>query len=190
MKIEKLEENGYESKENTIKIEKVCKGGFLIILPIVILMIGGYFLVNGVYDITVQPWTDYFIIVGFFVVGFLIHEFLHVIVWVICSEDKWKSLRYGLDINYMKPYINCEEAVKVNQYRIQKVLPVIITSIIPYIVALIIGNYHLAVASALLFGMCGVDLRVLILLRKENKDNYIVNDIDDGLYGGIIYLKK
>lgn len=190
MKVEKLEEKGFISKEKTIKIEAACKGGFLIILPIVILMIGAYFLINGGYDITVQPWTDYFIIAGMFIGGFAIHEFLHGITWVIVSEDKWKSIRRGLDINYMKPYINCEEAVKVSEYRIQKLLPVIITAIIPYIIAIITGNYHLAIASSFLFGMCGVDLKILLLLRKENKNSYIINHYDDSIYGGIIYDKK
>ena len=74
-------------------------------------------------------------------------------------------------------------------YKLSKLLPLLITGIIPYIIGIITNNFHLSVASAALIGMCGVDIATLIMMRKEKNTSYIVNDYDDSKYGGIIYEK-
>lgn len=189
MKVELLEENGYKSRENLISIEKICKRGFIIALPTFLILVALYYLIYGWYDWSIQPWKDYFVGITIFIVGFLLHELIHALVWAFSSEDKWKSVRFGYDLNYLKPFCNCSEAVTVGRYKLSKLLPLLITGIIPYIIGIITNNFHLSVASAALIGMCGVDIATLIMMRKEKNTSYIVNDYDDSKYGGIIYEK-
>lgn len=176
-----------EKRDISVPVEKMCKRGFFTILPIVILLIGSYYYVHGWYDWGVQPWTDYFIVMGTFLLGFAIHEFIHALGWVINSEGKWKSIEYGYDINYLKPYVHPTEGIKISKFRIIKILPLILTGIIPYAIGMAIGSFHLTMASVGLIGLCGVDIVTIFLLRKEKGNNYILsNDNPSRFLGWII----
>ena len=176
-----------EKRDISVPVEKMCKRGFFTILPIVILLIGSYYYVHGWYDWGVQPWTDYFIVMGTFLLGFAIHEFIHTLGWVINSEGKWKSIEYGYDINYLKPYVHPTEGIKISKFRIIKILPLILTGIIPYAIGMAIGSFHLTMASVGLIGLCGVDIVTIFLLRKEKSNNYILsNDNPSRFLGWII----
>lgn len=190
MKKEELEMKNLEKKDITIPIEKACKRGFLTILPIFILLIAGYYLINGWYDWSIQPWRDYFTIVGIFIVGFVIHEFIHAVGWAYNSEGKWKSIRFGYDYNYLKTYCDCTEAIKVGTYKLFKILPLFITGIVPYLIGIITGNFHLSIAGSCLVAMCGVDLILVIMFRKVSNNSYIICNDNPSIYGGEIYSEK
>lgn len=190
MKKEELELKNLKKKDVTIPIEKACKKGFLTILPIFIVLIAGYYLIHGWYDWSLQPWKDYFIVVAIFIAGFLIHELIHALGWAKNSEGKWKSIRFGYDPNYLKIYCDCTEAIKIGTYRLFKILPIFITGLIPYLVGIIIGSFHLSIAGACLVAMCGVDLILVIMLKNENKDSYIICKDNPSIYGGEIYSQR
>ncbi|MBU5487903.1 DUF3267 domain-containing protein [Clostridium sp. MSJ-8] len=185
MKKEDLKE--FSTKENIIKTSKLCKQGFIIVLPVFILMIASYYLIYGWYDWSVKPWTDYFIIVAICVVGMIIHEGIHLVFSLKNCNFKFNKILVAYDAECAKPCIKCKEAVLMSDYLIQKVLPVIVTAIIPYIIAIVTGNFHLVIASAVLFGMCGVDIKLFFIFRKEDKNSYILDD-DEDRYGGKIFF--
>ena len=180
----------YEKKDISIAVEKLCKKGFFIILPIVAILLGAYYFIHGWYDWSVQPWTDYFIIMGMVIVGYAIHEFIHALGWVKYSEGKWKSMVYGYDPNYLKPYLHPVEGIKIKQYIIIKILPLIITGLIPYIIGMALGNFHITVGGICLIGMCGVDIATVIKLMKEDKDNYILSNDNPSKYLGWVIKVK
>ena len=78
MDIEQLE--GYNKEDKTISVVDACKKGLLIILPCFIIGIALYYIIYGWYDWSKQPWTDYFINAGIFIVGFVIHEGIHYLL--------------------------------------------------------------------------------------------------------------
>lgn len=188
MNKEKLQ--GYDKEQKIVMVEKAIKQGFLIIIPFVLILIGIYYIKYGWYDLTKHPWVDYFKVMGIFFVGFAIHELLHGLLYIIFTEQRKESLSYGYDPNYLKPYCNCLEPITIKQFRIVKILPLVVTGIIPYIIAIVSGNFHLVISSAFLVGLCGVDVYILILTRKVENTSFIVSSDNESEYGGIIYNRS
>ena len=187
MNIEQLE--GYNKKDKTISVVDVCKKGLLIILPCFIIGIALYYIIYGWYDWSKQPWTDYFINAGIFIVGFVIHEGIHYLLNYIYSDKDKSSVVFGSDSNYLKTYCYTTKAITIKQYKLQLFLPLLITGIIPYLIGIIVGSFHMVIASSCLIGMCGVDVKLLLMFRKEKNDSYIVQEDKEDIYGGIVYSK-
>ena len=91
--------------------------------------------------------------------------------------------------NYLKTYCYTTKAITIKQYKLQLFLPILITGIIPYLIGIIVGSFHMVIASSCLIGMCGVDVKLLLMFRKEKNDSYIVQEDKEDIYGGIVYSK-
>lgn len=180
-----LIEKGYKETENKVSIETACKKGLIIVLPIIILLVIIYVLVRGGYDFFANPWKDYFIVFGIFIVGFILHELIHILSFKLLGEKG--KYEFSFDNNYLKPYCRSEEPIKVNIYRTCKGLPLLITGIIPYCISIITGSMLLMIASVILIGFCGVDIYILLGLTKVKGDSYI---LDDEYSYGYRILKK
>ena len=186
MLIDELKQKNLEEKDKTIKVESVCIKGFLIVFPLVVIGIVAYILIKGGANAMIEaPWTTYFLIMLVFAIGFAIHEGIHFITLLAFSKKGKKSVYYGFDPDYLKPYIKTNEAITISQYRILKVLPLIITAIIPYIISYFIGSFILGCASMLLLGMCGVDILLLLRTIGEKGNSYCT--FDEYCYGMKVY---
>lgn len=182
---EELEAKGYVKREKTIEIMKAYK--IAIISTVILSIVGllGYIIVWGFLNVLNAPWKIYFSIVAIVIGGFALHQLIHGIGFGIFSSGKWKSIKYGLDEETLKPYCSSSEAITVYQYRIVKLSPIIFTALLPYVVSMINGNFILMIASLVLFILCGIDIVTLFLVRKEDKKALVFNNIKD--CGCIIY---
>lgn len=187
MNIEELE--GYNKKDKTISVSKICKKGFFTILPAFVIGIVLYYIIHGWYDWSKQPWTDYFINLAIFVVGFVIHEGIHYVLSYVYSDKDKSSIVFGTDSNYLKTYCYTTKALTIKQYRTLLLLPLLITGLLPYLIGIIIGSFHMVIASSCLIGMCGVDVSLLLMFRKEKSNSYIVQEDREDIYGGVVYSK-
>lgn len=175
MKKENFNLEKYNKKELTMTVEKVCKKGFITIIPIILIGFAIYYLIRGGYNILETPWKDYFTVMIYFIIGFVLHELIHGIVWGRVSEGGFKSADFGYDPNYAKPYCNPTEIITMKQFKIGKVMPLIITGILPYLISIIIVSFHLMIASLLLIGLCGVDIVILKMIFKEENTTLVMN---------------
>lgn len=187
MNIEELE--GYNKEDKTISVLDICKKGLLTIIPVMIIGIALYYIIYGWYDWSKQPWTDYFINAAIFIVGFVIHEGIHYVLSYIYSGKDKSSVVFGSDSNYLKTYCYTTKALTIKQYRTQLLLPLLVTGVIPYLIGIIIGSFHMVIACSCLIAMCGVDVRLLLMFRKEKSDSYIVQEDREDIYGGVVYSK-
>ncbi len=185
MNKKQLLKNGYKEIHDEITIEKASKGGFFIVLPIIIALAIIYLLINGGHNFLVSPWRDYFKVAIIFIIGFAIHEGLHILLFKNISRNG--RYEFSLDPNWMKPYVRGEEPIKIVSYKIFKGVPLLVTGIIPYVISLFVADILLMIASILLIGMCGVDIYKLIKLRKIKGDSYILDD--EYTHGHIIFTK-
>jgi len=184
MKKENLNLEKYNKKELTMTVEKVCKKGFITVIPIILIGFAIYYLIRGGYNILETPWRDYFTVMIYFIPGFILHELIHGIVWGRVSEGGFKSADFDYDPHYAKPYCNPTEIITMKQYKLGKVMPLIITGILPYLISIMIGSFHLMIASLLLIGLCGVDIVILKMISKEKDTALVMNHEKD--YGCIV----
>lgn len=167
--------------EVEIPILEICKYGMMVsILPIILLFFVYYF-IRGTYDFLSSPWTTYFITLAIFIGLFALHELVHGIAYYVYNGRDFKSIHFGTDEEYLKPYCKCYKSIDVNKFIISKLAPIIISGVIPYILSVIFGNFFLMLASLLTIFSCGVDIILVMEIRKHKEIKKIKdNDVSYG----------
>ena len=123
----------------------------------------------------IARWAFYLVVAIILVVGMLVHELIHGVVAAIFAKNGFKSISFGAHWKYLMFYCHCSEPLKVGQYNIVLLAPLVILGIIPAIVGIIILNPYWE-----LFGICFItvaigDIMVAWKLRKENPENTILD---------------
>lgn len=167
----------FTDKEIKISIIEICKNGIIIsILPMTILFLIYYF-IRGGYNVLLSPWTTYFATVGIFIVLFALHEFVHGLMYYIYNNRDFKSIYFGTDEEYLKPYCKCNKLIDIDKFILNRMAPLVISGVIPYIFSLIFGNFFLMLGSLLAILACGADI-VLVMELKKHKEIKKIKDND------------
>ena len=185
MKIEELDMEIYDKKDKGISMEKANIIVILMMLPIFLILSGIYYETNGKSEITPQNIILALII---FIVGVVIHEIVHGVMWSLFCEKKLKSIKFGFDKKTFTPYAHCTELLSVSQYRIGTIAPAIVTGIIPYIISLNMNSYPLTFASILLICTAGGDLLIFCYIIKEKGTSFVIDHNNQS--GCVVYRKK
>lgn len=122
--------------------------------------------------------TDHLLIkalfpIGLFFLGIVIHELIHGIFFAKYAESGFKSVKFGVMWKTLTPYAHCKEPLKIKQYTIALLAPLIIVGIIPAIVGIIIGSGLLLFFGIILSGGAAGDLMIYNLIKKENPEDYV-----------------
>lgn len=121
-----------------------------------------------------------------FILFIIFHEAVHAIAWKYASGLAWSDFKFGVQWKTFTPYCHAKEPMPIRAYRIGAVAPGIVTGLLPYIVALIIGSPGLLfVAAALISGAAG-DAYILWLLR-DVPDDALVKDHDTNAGAWVYY---
>ncbi|MDR1652147.1 MAG: DUF3267 domain-containing protein [Prevotellaceae bacterium] len=109
-----------------------------------------------------------------FVVGIVLHELIHGIVWAKYASRGWKSIKLGIMWDKLcSPYCHCSEPLQVRHYITGAIMPMLILGVLPAITAIIIGNGFLLVFG-IIFTIAAIgDLMIINLLRKENATDWV-----------------
>ena len=120
-------------------------------------------------------------------IGIILHEVIHGLLFIKYSKSKFKSIKFGIlpKEKLYTPYCHCKEILKINQYRIALMMPIIILGIIPTIMAIFIGNTSLLFFGSLFICAGGGDLLLFLKIIKE-KNNVKIYDLPDDV-GFIIF---
>ncbi len=124
---------------------------------------------------------------GILILGIIVHELIHGIIWALFAKGGFKSIKFGILWKMLTPYCHCKEPLKVRHYIIGAIAPAIILGLVPSILAIINGH-----AGLLLFGMffimaAGGDLLIINLIRKEHLDDLVQDHPSEA--GCYIYRK-
>lgn len=123
-----------------------------------------------------------------FLFGIVIHELVHGIFFAKYAENGFRSVRFGVLWKMLTPYAHCKEPLKIKQYTVALLAPLIIVGIIPSIVALIAGSASLLFFGIFLSGGAAGDLMIYNLIKKENPEDYVQDHPSEA--GCWIYRKK
>ncbi|WP_338470809.1 DUF3267 domain-containing protein [Niallia sp. XMNu-256] len=120
-----------------------------------------------------------------YVVGVIIHEALHGFGFIVFGKAKITEVKFGFILKHITPYAHCKVPIKVKAYRIALLLPVILTGIIPLILALAIGNGLLLAISVFLMAG-GIGDWIIFRKIKPYSGNALLEDHPNAI-GCIIY---
>jgi hypothetical protein len=120
--------------------------------------------------------------------GILLHELLHGIVFALFAPSGIKAIRFGILWNYLTPYCHCSDAVRVWQYKLAAITPLILLGILPAIAGIIRGSAFLLFYGIFFTWAAGGDVLSVWLLRKFDS-SLLVRDHPDEL-GFIVSPEK
>jgi hypothetical protein len=189
----------YKKEKLTINLLWVNLLGVFLTIPIILIFGLPYYLIwsedftlSSLEKLVENTSTGFVIcrVLIFFalvILGVIIHELLHGIIWSRYAEKGFKSIKFGISWKMLTPYCHCTEPLKVRYYVFGAVMPAIILGFVPSIISLLIGNL-----AMLLFGMIFTfaaigDFLIVFLLRKENMDNMVEDHPSEA--GCFIYRK-
>ena len=186
----------YKKEKLTINLIWANIFGILILIPIVLIYgIPFFYLWNSEWNthemikyisennIVNIVWKGLFI----FIIGIVVHELIHGIVWSKFAKNGFKSIKFGVLWKMLTPYCHCTELLKVKHYIWGAITPAIILGFIPAVIAMFTGNIWI-LTFGMIFTMaaCG-DFLIINLLRKENPNNYVEDHPSEA--GCFIYRK-
>ncbi|QXE01450.1 DUF3267 domain-containing protein [Terribacillus sp. DMT04] len=107
-----------------------------------------YFMIHGMeIYITLTGCAVFFVLTG---LGIVLHEFLHGIGFICFGKVKLKQVEYGVSWKQGIAYAHCKVPIRLRAYRIALLMPVILTGLLPLLLAYIIGSGMLLAVSVIL----------------------------------------
>ena len=176
---------GFEKEKLTIDIVWANVFGILIMIPIAIIYGLPFYLVwHDIYPIVNMKELFNDLSPGFIiliplkmllimVLGIIIHELIHGVVWAKYSQHGFKSIKFGVLWKMLTPYCHCREPLNVGHYILGAIMPAIILGLMPAIISIIIGNFWLLVFSVFFTIAASGDFLIINLLRKENMNSLV-----------------
>jgi hypothetical protein len=173
--------NDSEKREIALTANKAQVYAIIITLPILILIFVIYYLlwdqnISGIQFARAVPtalWIGILILVGI-----VVHELLHGLTWGLFAKRGFKSIKFGVIWTALTPYCHCTDPLKLKHYLLGGLMPGLVLGLIPSFISIFSGNL-----SYLLFGLfftlaAGGDFLIIWMLRKENKDSYVLDHPD------------
>lgn len=169
-----------KGKEWTMDIGKANLYAITLIIPIGILFFLPFMIFWGA-----SPIGSSFRNLNFYVwfvifAGIIAHELLHGLTWALFASEKFKSIKFGVNWQYITPYCHCKEPLKVKHYLAGAAMPLIVLGILPSIYAIVSGKADFLIFGTFFSWAAGGDIIAMFAMRKLNK-NTLVSDHPDKL---------
>ncbi len=138
-----------------------------IILLIIVIMIGSFLLVWG-REAFLEGFRGFRspFIYPVLIVGFFLHEVIHLIGYHFLGRIEFKNIRIGFQIKSLTPYAHCSLPMSSSAYRWSALLPGIVLGIFPGILFLATGNPSAFILAVIFTIAAGGDFLLIWLLRK------------------------
>lgn len=120
------------------------------------------------------------------VVGILLHELIHALFFVIFSREGRKSIKIGVQKDFLMPYCHCKEPLPTNRYIVALVAPCLILGIIPYVIGVFNLNLFL-LGFGFIFTVLSIgDLLILYYILKDYRPTSFFKDSETEVGGEYI----
>jgi hypothetical protein len=158
-----------EEKIITISIERANYVALLLIIPESIVLALPFFLLWGINVFTALKFKSLLFLILFIILGAIVHELLHALAWIITTGRGFRSIRFGFKWQYLTPYCHSAEAMKVWQYTVGALTPLIVMGLFPACWALFTGAPLLMFFGIFFTWAAGGDIQAVWMLRKFNR---------------------
>jgi len=178
--MEELE--NYSKDKLTINLVWANIFGILILIPILIIFGFPYYwiwkdgfsiqaIINGINPVNMAITGLY--CYGLIILGIIVHELIHGIIWAKFAKQGFKSIKFGVLWKILTPYCHCKEPLTVRQYIIGAIAPAIVLGLLPAIIAITIGNIGMLIFGVFFTMAAGGDFLIINLIIKENKNDLV-----------------
>ena len=121
-------------------------------------------------------------------VGVILHELVHGFFFALYASKGVRSVRFGIMRKYLAPYAHCKEPLKIKNYIVALLAPLILVGILPGIAGIILGNFQLTLFGIALSAGAAGDLLIYNMIKKENPEDYVQDHPTEAGY--FIYRKS
>ena len=108
-------------------------------------------------------------------VGFVAHELLHGITWAYYAKNGWKSISFGVKLEWLAAYCHCSEPLSKRAYLMGALMPLLVLGLIPSIISLFIGDVSLLIFGVVFISAAIGDIWLAWLLRKEDSGDLFLD---------------
>ena len=188
---------GYKRKDIITTVLKANFVGILLTLPFVLLVVGGFILRNGFFNVD-KAMADnpvlYFVKLGIIMIatGLLavVHEKIHGWFWSIGAKNGSKDIEFGFQKENLTPYCTCKSPLSKKIYILGSMMPMTILGVVLGIVSIFVGSWViLAIAAIQIIGGSGDILITSMLLRYDTKNKDVIL-IDHPTKIGLVAFEK
>ena len=133
---------------------------------------------NWVYDRFMIKFSDVTLLKGIAIVviyflGIAIHELIHGLTAIWYAKIKVSDAKFGIMWKSLAPYFHSKVPVPAGKYRVIVMMPLVLMGIIPYIIAMLIGNGWLLAFGILFIISAAGDGLILWLMRNVASDQLV-----------------
>ena len=121
----------------------------------------------------VFSWQSILIFGALFILGVVVHELIHGLVFGMFAKSGFKNIRFGVLWEYLTPYCHCNEPIKLKYYIFGALMPAIILGFVPSIISLINGSLMLLILGVIFISAAAGDFYVVWILRKESMNVFV-----------------
>jgi hypothetical protein len=183
---------GYLKEKRTVNVLLANIYSVLIFIFAAILLSIVYYLIwneDDLFDKSRKSFKNlgFFSFLFMLIIGIILHELLHGIVFSIYAKKGYKSVKFGVLWKVLTPYCHCKEPLKVREFIIAALTPTVALGLVPSVISMFIGNIELLLFGILFFAAGAGDLMLVSSILRE-KESALIYDLPDEI-GYDLYRK-
>jgi hypothetical protein len=183
---------GYLKEKRTVNVLLANIYSVLIFIFAAILLSIVYYLIwneDDLFDKLRKSFKNlgFFSFLFMLIIGIILHELLHGIVFSIYAKKGYESVKFGVLWKVLTPYCHCKEPLKVREFIIAALTPTVALGLVPSVISMFIGNIELLLFGILFFAAGAGDLMLVSSILRE-KESALIYDLPDEI-GYDLYRK-
>jgi hypothetical protein len=183
---------GYLKEKRTVNVLLANIYSVLIFIFAAILLSIVYYLIwneDDLFDKSRKSFKNlgFFSFLFMLIIGIILHELLHGIVFSIYAKKGYKSVKFGVLWKVLTPYCHCKEPLKVREFIIAALTPTVALGLVPSVISMFIVNIELLLFGILFFAAGAGDLMLVSSILRE-KESALIYDLPDEI-GYDLYRK-
>ena len=172
---ESMTAQGYRCTELTVSVVRANIVSMLIAIPVTVLGMGLFMLVNLNKD-----WVlgGNLASIAILLVLVVVHEGIHGLTWSIFAPNHLSDIEFGFMKEYLTPYCTCKTPLAKWPYVVGGLAPLVVLGIIPTAVAIATGSFSLLVIGLIMILAAGGDMMIawMILRHRATGSELLVLD--------------
>ncbi|MFZ4814818.1 MAG: DUF3267 domain-containing protein, partial [Phototrophicaceae bacterium] len=110
-------------------------------------------------------WQQFLWTLGLFFLLIVAHEGCHALGWKFAGGLPWSVMSFGMKWQTLTPYAHAKGEMRADAYRIGVILPLILTGVLPFLIALWVAHPTTAFIASVMISAAVGDLLVLWIMR-------------------------
>ena len=170
----------YSMAEESMEVKKASMLSYLIVFAIIAVYIVIYLLRYDYGNIfaTIFKFTfllEFFILMIFAFLFMAAGLLAKAAILAPACDSKWHGLKFKIVRGLEKPYCSALEPVKISRYITGILAYILLTAVVPYIIAFFTGDFMFILASFIPVIWVSGDILLLFKLLKKNGGDYIID---------------